>query len=167
MSFLASSYDYWMEAWMSRVQIWPLITMRTWPKEDSLHFHPGLFTSFLRKDSESTHFLPEHLVCSNQHPEDRKFHHSLHMCIICVTRNFWLGLWRSKCLFLIKGINRIYVGLHSGPRNRHAQRQFMVITQNCELKNFYSLSLNWSMAEFPKHFWQIAPMLQFFSKEGN
>lgn len=98
---------------------------------------------FLRKDSESTHFLSEHLICSNQHPGDRKFHHLLHMCITCITRNSWLKLQRSKCLVLITGINRIFVGLQSGPRSRHAQTQFMVIPQNWELRRFLFIEPKW------------------------
>lgn len=144
-SFLACSHDYRMKVWIRRGQMWPLITVRTWlrSKEDSLHFHPGLFTSFLRKDSESIHFLSEHLICSNQHPGDRKFHHLLQMCITCVSRKSWLELQRSKCLFLITGIKRIFVGFQSGPRSRHAQTQFMVIPQNCELRRFLFIEPKW------------------------
>lgn len=103
---------------------------------------------FLRKDSESTHFLSEHLICSNQHPGDRKFHHLLHMCITCITRNSWLKLQRSKCLVLITGINGIFVGLQSGPRSRHAQTQFMVIPQNCELRRFLFIEPKWVHSSF-------------------
>lgn len=161
MNFPACLYDYWMKVWIWIGQKWALISTRNWPEEDSLHFHMGLFTSSLRKDSKSMHFLSESLMCSNQHPEDRKFHHLL--LIACVMA------WslKVKVLILFYRNQQSICWASVRPRTRHVQTQFMVTCQTCELYGFYSLSLNGWMAEVPICFWKVTSMLHFLSKEQN
>lgn len=159
--FPACLYDYTMKVWIHICQIWALISMRNWPEEDSLHFYLWLFTSFLRKDSKSMYFLSEHWFVQINSQKTGNF-------ITCFLKLVsWHDLWRSKCWFFITEINRIFVGLQSGPRSRHVQTQFMVTCQTCELYGFYSLSLNDSMAEFPRCFWKVTSVLHFLSKEQN
>lgn len=127
------------------------MSMRNWPEEDSLHFHMGIFTSFLRKDSKSMYFLSEPLICLNQHPEDRKFHHLL--LITCVLE------WSLKVRLLI-----LYCGSWQNICWASVRPQK---PQTCELYGFCSLSLNGSMAEFLRCFWQVTSLLHFLSEEQN